>query len=152
MTTSKVRTSAGATLSICAATIPATNDVTGFSALTFVPISEISDMGSFGKNYTVTKFSPLGSRQVVKRKGSYDPGTLAVKAGYSPTDPGQIAVQTGLASDTSSSFKMITQSGSTYYFTAVVASFVVGVGTVDQITMVDINVEIDNDVVPTALA
>ena len=149
MTTSLVRTSAGSTIAICAATLPATYDVTGFSALTYVPIAEITDLGSLGKTYTITKFSPLGSRSVVKRRGSFDNGTMTVKGGYSPTDPGQQAVQTALNSDTSTSVKMVTQSGTTYYFTAQMGSFVIGTGTVDQITDVTIAFDLDNTIITT---
>lgn len=148
-TVSHVRTSAGSTISICAATLPATYDIPGFSALTYVPVAEITDLGSLGKTYTVTKFMPLGSRSVVKRKGSYDNGTMTVKGGYSPTDAGQQAIQAGRDSDTSSSFKMVTQSGTTYYFTSQVSSYVIGTGTVDQITDITIALDIDNDILVT---
>ncbi len=151
MTTSKVRTSAGSTIAICLTTLPATYDVTGFAALTYVPVSEVIDLGTIGKVYTVTKFAPLGSRSVVKRKGSYDNGTMAIKAGYSPTDAGQIAVQSARDSDTSSSYKLVTQSGSIYYFTAQTSGTPIGIGTVDQITTFDFTLDLDNDIIATNL-
>lgn len=151
MTTSKVRTSAGSTIGVCVTTLPSTYDVAGFSALTYVTVNEVVDLGTLGKTYTVTKFSPLGSRQVVKRKGSYDNGTLSCKAGYSPTDPGQVAIQVARDSDTSSSFKLVTQSGSTYYFTAQTSATPLGIGTVDQVATFDFTLDLDSDIVATNL-
>ena len=148
---SKVRTSAGSTLAIAASTQPATYDVPGFSALTYVTIGELSDMSAFGKKYNLVTFMPLGSRAIVKRRGAYNNGTMTLKGGNSVTDAGQQAVQTALTSDTSSSWRVITQSGSTYYFTAQTMSFVLEVGTVDQITGFTCDVELDNDIVPTNL-
>jgi hypothetical protein len=147
MTASLVRTSAGSTISICAATLPATYDLTGFAALTYTLINEISDLGAFGKKYNLVTFMPLGSRQVIKRRGSYNNGSMSLKMGQSVTDAGQLALATGLASDTSSSFKVVTQSGSTYYFTAQILSTVTTIGTVDVITEQSVDLELDNSVV-----
>lgn len=149
MTISKVRTSAGSTLSICVTTLPATYDATGFGALTYVPVAEITDLGTIGAVYTVTKFAPLGSRQVVKRRGSFDPGTMNVKCGYSGTDAGQQAMLAALASDTSSSFKVVSQSGTTFFFTAQSSSSPVGFGTVDQIQTQDFVLDLDSSIVVT---
>jgi len=146
---SHVRTSAGRTLAISASTQPATYDVSGFSSLTYVTIGELSDMSAFGKKYNLVTFMPLGSRAIVKRRGAYNNGTMALKGGYYGLDAGQVAIQSALTSDTSSSFRVVTQSGSTYYFTAQTMSFVLEVGTVDQITGFTCDLELDNDIIPT---
>lgn len=150
MAISKVRTSAGTVLSVTA-TAPATYDNAGFTALTFTPVAELIDLGSFGKKYNLVTFTPLGDRKVVKRKGSYNNGTLALKLGSSPTDAGQIAMQTGSTSDSSYSFRVVTQSGSTFYFTGQIMDWTLAVGSVDTIMGADCNIEIDNDIVTSVL-
>ena len=150
MAVSKVRTSAGSTLSV-SASAPTTYDATGFAALTYTTVAELTDLGSFGKKYNLVSFNPLGDRKTVKRKGSYNNGTLSLKMGSSVTDAGQIALQAGSVSDNSYSFRVVLQSGSTYYFSGQIMSFELEVGSVDQITGANCDVEIDNDVVATNL-
>lgn len=145
MSASKIRTSAGSTIAICVTTLPATYDAAGYGALTYVPVGEVSDLGTVGKVFTVTKFSPLGTRIVVKRKGSADPGTMTVKTGWSPTDAGQAALVVARDSDTSSSFKVTSQSGTIMYFTAQTSGTPIAFGTVDQITTQDFTLDIDSD-------
>jgi hypothetical protein len=151
MAISKVRTSAGTVLSV-SASAPATYDVAGYGAVTgFQPVGELTDLGSFGKKYNLVTFTPLGDRKVVKRKGSYNNGTLSLKMGSNVTDPGQVALKAAADSDNSYTFKVVTQSGSTYYFTGQVMGFQLEVGSVDQITGASVDIEIDNDIVATGL-
>src|SRR4249920_3712961 len=111
MAVSKVRTSAGTTLSV-SASAPVTYDAAGFAALTFVVVGELSDLGTFGKKFNLVTFNPLGDRKTVKRKSSYNNGTLALKGGAAPTDAGQVVMEAGADSDDSYSFLVTTQSGS----------------------------------------
>jgi hypothetical protein len=150
MAVSKVRTSAGTTLSV-SPNAPATYDLTGFTALTFTTVGELSDLGSFGKKYNLVTFNPLGDRKTVKRKGSYNNGTLALKLGSSPTDAGQVIMEAGSNSDNSYSFLVTTQSGSTYYFSGQIMGWMLEVGSVDQIMGASADLEIDNDIVKGTL-
>lgn len=151
MAISKVRTSAGTTFSISAAT-PATYTATDLAALAWTPVGELSDLGSFGKKYNLVTFMPLGDRKVVKRKGSYNNGTLSLKMGSAPTDAGQVIMQNGSTSDSSYSFKVTTQAGNSFYFSGQIMSFVLEVGSVDQIMGASAEIEIDNDIIPQAAA
>lgn len=146
MAVSKVRTSAGTVLSVSAAA-PATYDLTGFSALTFTAVGELSDLGAFGKKFNLVTFNPLGDRKTVKRKGSYNNGTLALKMGAAPTDAGQVIMEDGSNSDSSYSFRVVTQSGSTYYFSGQIMGWMLEVGSVDQIMGASADLEIDNDII-----
>lgn len=150
MAVSKVRTSAGTVFSV-SATAPTTYDAAGFAALTFTTVGELSDLGSFGKKFNLVTFNPLGDRKTVKRKGSYNNGTLAIKMGAAPTDAGQIIMQAGSDSDNSYSFRVVTQSGSTYYFSGQIMGFMLEVGSVDQIMGASGDVEIDNDIIAALL-
>lgn len=146
MAVSKARTSAGTTLSV-SPNAPSTYDVTGFAALTFTVVGDLSDLGTFGKKFNLVTFNPLGDRKTIKRKGSYNNGTLSLKMAAAPTDAGQIIMEAGANSDNSYSFLVTTQSGSQYYFSGQIMGFNLNVGSVDQIMGAECDLEIDNDIV-----
>lgn len=143
---SQAFTSAGTTLSISAAA-PATYDSTGFGALTWTEIGEVSDMGEFGRQYNLVTFNTLGDRRTVKRKGSYNDGTIACQMARVPTDAGQAVLVTAVDSDSSHSIKVVLQDGTIFYTTAQIMSYTTNVGNVDQITSATVNLEIDNDII-----
>lgn len=142
---SSVVTSAGSTFSV-ASTTPATYDQTGFSALSFTPIAEVVDAGTIGAVYTLVTHMAIGNRAVIKRKGSYNNGTLTLKLGRVSSDLGQQAMVAAKSSDLSRSFKVSLQSGSTLYFTGQVMSYTAIIGNVDTILGSEAKVEIDNDI------
>lgn len=143
---SKAMTSAGTTIGISAA-LPATYNQATFAALTYTEIGEVSDLGEFGREYNVVKFNPLKDRRTVKRKGSFDDGTVQVQLAKAATDAGQILLKSAVNSDASHSVKIVLQDGTTFYFTAQVSSSTVNVGNVDQITSSTFKLEIDNDII-----
>jgi hypothetical protein len=146
MTVSQAFTSAGTTLAIGAA--PATYDASGFAAVSFTTVGEITDIGSYGKKYNLVTHMPLADRKTVKRRGSYNNGTLNVKLAKAETsDSGQTAMIAAAASDDSISVKIVLQNGEINYFTAVLMGVVTNVGSVDQITAYECDFEIDNDIV-----
>lgn len=146
-TGSKVITSAGTTISISSAPIGVTYDDAAFTALTWTEIGEVSDLGEFGREYNVIKFNPLKTRRTIKRKGSYDDGTVQVQLGKVKTDAGQLLLATALNSDLSYPIKIVLQDGTIFYFTAQVSSATTNVGNVDQITAMTVKLEIDNDII-----
>jgi hypothetical protein len=139
-------TSAGTKLSVSAA-LPATFDVTGYAALTWKEVGEIVDMGEFGKEYSQVTHNPLGSRQTIKRKGSYNEGSLALKMARVPSDDGQAILVAAVDSDDSVSVKVELQDGTIMYTTAQVMGYKTGVGSADQITSATCALEIDRPIV-----
>lgn len=146
MAASLAFTSAGTTLSICASA-PATYNAVGFAALTWTEIGEVSDLGEFGRQYNLVTFNTLGNRRTVKRKGSYNDGTIAAQMARAPSDAGQTILTAAVDSDASYSLKIVLQDGTIFYTTAQVMSYTTNVGNVDQITSATVNLEIDNDIV-----
>lgn len=142
-------TSAGTTLAVVASA-PATYDQAGFEALTFVDVGEITDMGEFGRQYNLVTHNPLGDRRTVKRKGSYNDGSLPLQIARVPSDAGQAILLAGLASDDSVSCEVTLQDGTKQYFTAQVMSYTTGIGSVDSITSASCTLEIDNDIIEVA--
>lgn len=144
-------TSAGTTISVVDSN-PASYDQTGFEALTFSLIGEVTDLGEFGREYSAVTHNPLGDRRTVKRKGSYNDGTVAMTVARVPGDGGQTLLTTGLDSDDSYSFEVVLQDGTTLYFEAQIMSYTTNVGSVDQITTASVSLEITNDIIEVAAA
>lgn len=136
-----VRTSAGATLGV-SASAPATYDGTGYAALTYTSIGEVTDYGEFGREYTLVTHNPVSSRITQKFKGTYNEGQMQLQIGLDTDDAGQILCKAAAASDASYYFKLTTQNGDVYYFPAKVMSWKVGVGNADQITKATCNLEL----------
>lgn len=136
-----VRTSAGTTIKLSAGT-PATFDVTGYAALTYTALGEVTDLGEFGREYSLVTHNPVGSRGTVKKKGSFNEGTMTLQLGLDTDDAGQILAKTASTSDADYSFVVETQNGDKYYFQAQVMSFKVAVGGVDSITSATITLEL----------
>jgi len=139
-------TSAGTDISISAA-LPVTYLAATFAALTWTSIGEVTDLGEFGRVYNVVKLNLLKDRRTVKRKGSYDDGTIAAQMARVPSDAGQTLLTAAVVSDNSYSIKVTLQDGTIFYFTAQISSYTTNVGSVDQITSATVNFEIDNDII-----
>jgi hypothetical protein len=146
MTVSHAFTSAGTTVSV-SASAPATYDAAGFAALTYTQIGEITDAGTYGRKYSLVTHNPLDSRQTIKRKGSFNDGTMQLKLARVPSDAGQTILVAARDDDDSYSFKIVLQDGTINYFTAQVMSYDTMVGSVNQITGSQVDLELDNAVV-----
>ena len=85
-------TSAGTTISVTSEE-PGSYDATGFGSLSFDEIGEVTDLGEFGREYNLVTHNPLGSRQTVKRKGSFNDGTISSPEAGTPTNTGQGPLQ-----------------------------------------------------------
>ena len=143
---SNVRTTAGSTIAI-SANQPASYDASGFGDLTFTTISDVTDLGEFGRTYNLVTHNPIADRRTVKRKGSFNDGAVSMQLGRDGTDAGQQAGYDALDTDDSVSIEITLQSGTKLYFTVQVMSFTYNLGNVDSITGGSISMEIDNDIV-----
>ena len=144
-------TSAGTTIGIVSGE-PSSYDATGFEALTFDLIGEVTDLGEFGREYSLVTHNPLGDRQTVKRKGSYNDGSISMTVARTPDDAGQTTLQAALDSDDNYSFNVTLQDGTELYFSAQVMSYTANVGTVDQITTASVTIEITDEIIEVAPA
>lgn len=136
-----VRTSAGTTIKVSAAA-PATFNSTGYAALTFTAVGEVTDLGEFGREYSLVTHNPVGNRGTQKFKGSFNEGTMNLSLGLDTDDAGQVLMKSASTSDSPHSFEVTTQNGDKYYFQAMVMSFKVGVGSVDSITTATTTLEL----------
>lgn len=136
-----VRTSAGTTIGITASA-PATFNAAGYDALTFTAIGEVTDMSELGRVYALVTHNPLGDRGTVKKKGSYNEGSMTLQLGLDADDAGQILAKTARNSDADYYFKITMQNGDIFYFPALVMGFVTGIGNVDSIAAATITLEL----------
>ena len=144
---SNAYTSAGTKIYIGDA-LPGTYDKSGFEAVEWTEIGEVTDLGEFGKEYSIVNHNPLGSRQTIKRKGSFDNGSISLSLAKDATDAGQTALLAALDSDDSYAFKIeLADADVTHLYTsAQVSSFTYNVGGTDTITGSTVALQIDNDI------
>jgi hypothetical protein len=149
MAESEAITSAGSRLYI-SSTLPATYTKAGFEALTWTEVGEVTEIPAFGKVFNIVTFNPLGDRQTIKRKGSYDNGELDVPYAYDVNDDaGQVIMSAAVESDNSYAFKVDIKEDpvlKSVYFTAQVTSQPITLGGVDSIVMMNSTLAIDDDV------
>lgn len=132
---------AGSTIALSAG-VPATFDGTGYAALTFTVVGEVTDLGEFGREYALITHQPIGNRRTVKKKGSYNDGQLTLQMALDTDDAGQILAKAAALSDNPYAVKITLASGDAYYCQVLVMSFKVGAAGVDNITSATMTCEI----------
>lgn len=137
-------TTAGTIVAI-SASLPATEDATGFTALTYTEIGEVTNLGDVGITYTPVNLTTLKERRTQKFKGSYTGGDVPLEVAEYDLDAGQAILRTALGSDNSYSFKITHQNGTDDYFTGKVMSLMTGVGGPDAIKMARISISHDGN-------
>ena len=138
------KTSAGSTLKMTASQ-PATYDASGYNALSYTTLGEVTDLGEFGRQYTLVTHNPLATRSTIKKKGSYNEGNINLGLGLDNADAGQILAKAASVSDNDYSFCITIQDGTKYYFQAQVMSFKPNVGSVDKITTCSVSLELTSN-------
>lgn len=145
--TSLAQTSATTKVYIAAGQTPATYDAAGFNALTFVEITELSNIGELGGQTTIVNHIPVGTATVVKRAGSVDYGTMEM-TGARTTEAVQDSLRSVFTTRASTPFKVVypTALGETDFFTGIVTNVRTNVGTADQILALSLSIAIDNEI------
>lgn len=142
-------TSAGTVLSVSTED-PASYDDTGFSALSFSVVGEVTSVPSHGAEYALVTHNPIADRVTRKLKGSVNYGSMTIPMALDSEDAGQDIMREhadGASVDDSASFKIDWPDGSTEYFTGKVMSFTTSGDGVDSILSAEAMVEIDGSVV-----
>ncbi|PTQ12959.1 hypothetical protein CLG96_02110 [Sphingomonas oleivorans] len=143
-------TAAGTTIAISAAA-PATQDSTGYAALTYTEIGGIEQIGTIGATTNKVEFQPLNGPKE-KHKGSTDYGSLQPALAHSDTDAGQTLLRTAAdpANNALYSFKVTYPGGEKRYFQGRVFGYPENVGGADSIIMANPTIEINTKVVKAA--
>lgn len=139
-----VSTSAGTTIGIVLGA-PATYDAAGYAALTFVTIGEITDIPDFGREFELITHKPIASRGTVKKKGSFNEGSIDLKLGLNTDDAGTVLLKAAALSDADYSFKVSHPTGDVYYFRALALSFKVSTGSSSSILSATCKLELQTN-------
>ena len=139
--------SAGSTVYI-AAGAPVTEDEAGYSALSWVEIKEVTDIGMIGPEMAVINHNPVSENVTYKLAGSLNAGSLDLKGARAPSDPGQalLILAQKNAGQLPYSVKVELSEGSAIYAGALVTSYKTSIGGQSQVTAFESKVEISGGV------
>ena len=140
-------TSAGTSLKF-SATPPATFDQLGWAALypTMDVVGKITDMGEYGRVYTLITTLPLAQRRASKYKGSYDEGSMALVMDVDPVDVGQTGLRAQRDVDADGYFAVTHQDGTIDFFAALVTGASNVVAGTDNMYTSNATIEINSDI------
>lgn len=142
-------TSAGTVMSV-STDLPATYDDTGFAALTWTEVGEITGVPEHGDTYNPVNHNPLADRQTRVVKGSKAVNNLSIPLALDRGDAGQIIVldhTRGAKVDDPAAFKVEYPDGSTEYFNSLVMAFTVMADNVDSVLSGNISLASGFDIV-----
>ena len=135
-----VQTLVETTISV-SASLPATFDDTGYAALTFSAIGQVTDWTPGGQVYNVVTSNPIAQRSTDKYKGTFNNGADSITVNRDDDDAGQVIIQAALVDDADYSFEVTYQDGTIDYFTGKVVSFDTVAGGADSIVQKTISLE-----------
>lgn len=105
------------------AALPATHDSAGFIALTWTLVSDVTEVGEYGRDYDTIEHAPIDTRIVETIKGNYREGGLPLNFASVPADAGQVILLAASEDDADISFKIERTDGQTDYNIGKVFSF-----------------------------
>jgi hypothetical protein len=140
-------TAAGSKLAISAAS-PSSQDVTGFSALTFTASGQVEQRGAFGATTEVVNFQPLDG-PLQKYKGPNNSGAIQPQLAHDDDDAGQTLLRTAADDKTSKlySFRVTFPNGARRFFGGRVFGYPETVGAANTMLMANPSIEISTDVI-----
>lgn len=134
---------------LCIATsLPATHDKAGFEALTWKEIGLVSDLGSQGKTFNETTFTPAHEAKVVPRLTSSDNGEKQISYAFTAGDDAGHAELEG-AIGTKKAFAEAMPNGKYHYFVAYVKGGPTNLGSVDNVVTKSCALRITEDEILT---
>lgn len=138
-----VQSIGGATLAI-SASLPATYDAAGYAAttITYTAIGKIDNYGNHGVKANIATHTPIDTQVVTKIKGSKDYGSMQLSIGSIPTDAGQVILLAASESNNHYSAKLTYPDGEIHYLDVLVSSFEYKDGSVNDISGLQVNLEV----------
>ena len=111
----------GSTLSVYAGT-PATEDQTGYEALTWVEVGNVVSIGGLGDTSEDVTFDLLKTGRRSHVSGVKDVGEVPVTIEYNRSDAGLTILEAANNGNTTHSFRVTDSDGDDYYFQGLVAN------------------------------
>jgi hypothetical protein len=147
-----INTASGAKISI-GPTTPAGTEAE-YSALTYVEIGEVENLGEFGDQSNDVTFTSLKDSRVRHLKGARDAGVLALVVGRDSKDAGQVALKAAEKTKHAYAFKIeaadaedASDPNSVYYFHALVQSARENFGEADNVVRTTFNLGIATGII-----
>ncbi len=148
-----ITTASGSTISIGPATpVTGANEaaiIAAYKALTFQPVSEVSNLGEFGDEASDVTFTSLSDARVRHLKGARDAGVLALVCGRDPLDLGQIALRAAERTNLAYAIRVVANDApdedgtpTEFYFHALVQSGKNSYGEADDVVTTTFNLGI----------
>tara|TARA_R110000796_G_scaffold42012_5_gene104147 strand:+ start:2275 stop:2718 length:444 start_codon:yes stop_codon:yes gene_type:complete len=123
------------------ATLPATFDGSGYGALTFTAVGQVTDWTPAGQVYAVVTSNPIAQRSTDKYKGTFNNGADSITVNRDDDDAGQVEILTALSADADYAFSVTYRDATVDYFTGKVVSFDTVAGGADSIVQRTISLE-----------
>ena len=150
MSTQDVFSSVGTVLSV-SASLPTTENLAGFEALTYTAVGLASEVPEFGVQQAIATFVPLSTGITIKRGGSIDNGELTVPLALTGSDAGEGILRTKAegtpTSDKRVSVRVALSNGDFAYFVAFVNAFRYTPGNADAIAQASVGLAVTSTVV-----
>lgn len=109
-------------------------------------VGEITDIGEFGREYSLVTHNPIGSRGTKKLKGGYNAGSLQLTLAFDTSDDGQLLMKSLRNDDANGTFMITLENGDKYYLLARVMYWKIGVGSVNSIITAKTSLEVEESV------
>lgn len=133
------------------ATLPTTENLAGFEALTYTPVGLVSEVPEFGTQQAIATFTPLATGITLKRGGSIDNGDLTVPMALTGADAGETILRTraqgGPTTDKRVAVRVALANGDFAYFVAFVNAFRIIPGNADAIAQASAGLAITSAVI-----
>lgn len=140
----------GTVLSV-SVTLPTTENLAGFEALTYTPIGLVSEVPEFGVQQAIATFTPLATGITLKRGGSIDNGDLTVPMALTGAEAGEAILRTAAqgapTTDKRRAFRVAFANGDFAYFVAFVNAFRFIPGNADAIATASCGLAITSTVI-----
>jgi len=147
-------TSSGVKLFVASAS-PATQDATGYAALTWIEVGDCTAFGdAIGRSYTEVTGDFLNSRHTEIFKGQYTEGKIEAQCARNPTDVGQAVLITKAGLDSLVSWKLDHADGATTNTLQYGQGYVMGNPmsgfTANSLVMTSFTIAINTDIIEVA--
>ena len=136
--------------------VPATETETGYEALTYVKIGQVTNIPEFGPTVQVVTSEPLETGITEKYVGFVDYGSVSIDADYDDEDAGQDMVTDAVTTTHASfgkdfSFKLEYPSGAVRYWIGKFFSATENPGSANSMVGTSMQVEINSPIVKVAV-
>lgn len=145
-----VFSSVGTVLAV-SATLPTTENLAGFEALTYTTVGLASEVPEFGVQQAIATFVPLATGITLKRGGSIDNGDLTVPLALTGSDAGETILRNKAegapTTDKRVAVRVALANGDFAYFVAFVNAFRYTPGNADAIAQASVGMAVTSTVV-----